>query len=124
MTIILFIHVSTALISVCGLVIRGLLKIKQSAWLELKWVKILPHINDSILLIAAIMLAIEYGYSPFEQPWLLAKIIGLLLYIASGMILLKYASKKPQQVLALGLCMAIFLYIASVAITKTPLIII
>ncbi|MDX1811904.1 MAG: SirB2 family protein, partial [Gammaproteobacteria bacterium] len=54
-----------------------------------KWTRVVPHINDTILLISAITLAIKLGVSPGENSWLLAKIIALVVYIALGTVALK-----------------------------------
>ena len=50
-------------------------------WRKSKPVKILPHINDTVLLVSAIWLAFLTGFTPWEQGWLAAKVVGLVVYI-------------------------------------------
>ena len=69
-------HISFAIISVSGFVWRGLLMLTDSPMLQQRWVRIVPHINDTLLLAAAIGLAVMSGQYPWTVPWLAAKIVG------------------------------------------------
>ncbi len=64
-------------------VISGTLFIYRYALLSLrpdrplaKPLKVLPHINDTILLACAIGMLILISVNPFTTPWLLAKIVA------------------------------------------------
>ena len=85
------IHMSTALISISLFIIRGIWVFTESDMMKQKWVKILPHVNDTILLISAIMLAISIEQYPFVHGWLTAKFVALIIYIILGMFALKRA---------------------------------
>ena len=102
--------------------LRGFWMLSESASLQKRWVKIAPHIIDTLLLGSAIALAITLQISPFEQAWLLAKIIGLLVYIVLGTVALKRGKTKPIRMSALVLALLTFGYIVKVALTKSPLI--
>lgn len=121
MSIIKLLHMITALLSISGFIARAILKLRQSRMLNKKWIKILPHINDTVLLGSAIALAIQHAYSPLQHPWLMAKIIGLLLYICCGIYLMRMAKSPQQIVVALGFSLAFFLYIIFAAVTKSAL---
>ena len=71
------IHMSTALISISLFLIRGFWVFKSSPMMNKKWVKILPHVNDTVLLTTATILAISTQQYPFVQTWLSAKFIAL-----------------------------------------------
>ena len=90
-----------------------------SANLNLRWVKIAPHIVDTLLLASAITLAVQMHLSPLEHSWLLAKIIALLVYIGIGTVALKEGRSKPVRVSAWLLGLATFMYIVSVALTRS-----
>ena len=94
----------------------------ESNLLQKKWVKIAPHIIDTLLLGSAITLAVILQFSPLEHSWLLAKIIGLLIYIVLGTVALKRGKTKPIRIAALILALLTFAYIVKVALTKSPLI--
>lgn len=117
------IHISCALISISGFVGRGILMIKGSPLLTARWVKVLPHINDTILLVAAIVLASQWGWSALQMPWILAKIIALLVYISLGMLALKPGRSLSVRTTAWLAAIVTFAYIVTVAVTKNPFLI-
>lgn len=94
--------------------------LRDSTLLHLRWVRIAPHVVDTVLLISAITLAWKLGISPLSTPWLAAKIAALLLYIAAGMIALKYGKTKRTRLIAWMAGQLVFLYIVSVALTHNP----
>jgi len=95
--------------------------LRDSQRLRAKWVKIAPHINDTVLLTSAIILAVQMNQAPFVHGWLTAKVLGLLLYIGLGMLALRFAKTKPVKALAFLSAIAVFVYIVLVAVTKNPL---
>jgi uncharacterized membrane protein SirB2 len=90
----------------------------DSPRLNARWARIVPHINDTLLLTAAIAMLLVAGLNPLDQPWLLAKILGLLAYIGLGTLALKRGKTKPIRVKALIAALGVFGYIIAVAITK------
>jgi len=117
-----YLHMTCALLSFSGFFVRGIWMIQDSSYRQLRWVKISPHIVDTVLLLSAITLAINLSLSPLEHGWLLAKIIALLVYISLGMIALHHGPSKPVRTGAWLLGMLVFLYIASVAFTRSAFI--
>lgn len=94
----------------------------NSPWLELKLVKIVPHIVDTVLIITAIILSWQIKQYPFADDWLTAKVLALLVYIGFGMIALHYGKTKRQKILAFVLAVATYSYILAVAMTRTSII--
>jgi uncharacterized membrane protein SirB2 len=115
------IHVTCVVLSYTLFFLRGLWLMRDSAIMQQRWVKIAPHSVDSVLLASAIALAWQLGYSPFNAPWLAAKIVALLFYIGLGMLAFRFG-RTPQVRLAAWLAaQAVFFYIVAVAITHDPL---
>ena len=112
MELVKLIHVTCALISISGFITRLIGQLRQASWLDHKLVKILPHVNDTLLLLAGITLAIQYQFNPFNNEWLLAKIVLLLIYIMLGMLALKKFTTLPTKFFT-GLC-AVFVFTAMV----------
>lgn len=81
-----------------------------------RWLKIVPHAIDSLLLVSALMMAWLVGFTPANSPWLLAKIIALLFYIGLGSIAMK--ARGVKQWLAFMAACLCFAYIVMVALTK------
>ena len=123
MGIVKIIHITCALLSISGLVIRGIMGFKDSPYLTTWAVKKLPHIIDSVLLICAVILAFQWGWAALQMPWLLTKLGALLVYISLGMIALRAGRSKPVRITALLGAVGVFGYIVSVAITKDPFLI-
>lgn len=95
--------------------------LRDSPLMQQRWVKIVPHLVDSLLFASAITLAWQLGISPLEHPWLASKIGALLLYIGIGTIALKRGKTKRIRLIAWLTAQVVFLYIVSVAVTHDPL---
>jgi len=83
-----------------------------------KPLRIIPHINDTFLLISAITLIVITGFNPLNQPWLLAKIVALFIYIGFGTVALK--KKGNKSTLGYILATTTFVFLVFTAIYKTP----
>lgn len=114
------IHLTFVILSLLAFFVRGIWLFMNSSMLNKKWVKILPHIISTILLISGIVLAVHLGMSPGSQPWLMAKIIGLVVYILLGVAAFKVPNPGARKVLWVS-ALFVFAYILSVAITKNAL---
>lgn len=117
------IHVLFVVLTLAFFVIRGVWMIRSPELLKRKWVKILAPVIDTILLISAIVQAINISQYPFVHDWLTAKVLALIIYIALGMVALSYGKTKNIRIVALLGSLLCFSYIVSVALTKNPLVI-
>ena len=113
------IHVTCVALSFAGFFIRGIWMLMDSDLLQRRWAKITPQLVDTLMLVSAIILAIQLRFSPLEQPWLLVKIIGLLLYIAIGLVALRFGRNKNTRLYAWLFGLLIYSYIVSVAFSKS-----
>ncbi len=93
----------------------------ESTMLQQRWVKIIPHIVDTLLLTSAIIIVIMSGQYPFAQDWLTAKLLALFAYIGLGTIALR-GKTKVVRVWAFIAALVVFIYIGAVAITKQALV--
>ena len=115
------IHVLSATISIIGFIIRGILMMRDSPLLQTGWMRIIPHIVDTVLLLSAVWLAVQFGFSPANSPWLTTKIIALLIYIGLGFVALRLGKTKQIRIVAWLIALLVFAYIVAVAFTKSPL---
>ncbi len=81
--------------------------------------KILPHVNDTILLITATLLAISLQQYPFVDSWLTAKFTALVIYIVFGMFALKRAKEMKNKIIFFILALVMFSYIVGVALSRS-----
>ena len=114
-------HMLCAIISITGFTLRGIWMLVDSDLLNRKFVKIAPHVIDTVLLVTAFAMAWMIGQYPFTAGWLTAKFVALIAYIALGMIALKKGKTKPVRAVAFFLAIASFVYILGVARTKNVL---
>ena len=112
-------HVACAALSFIGFFVRGIWMIRGSAMLERRWVRIVPHVNDTVLLASAIVIAVMSRQYPFVQGWLTAKLLALVLYIGLGMLALRPGQVRPQRIAAWVAAQVVFIYIVAVAVTRS-----
>ena len=111
-------HMTLALVSLLLFIYRWSLALAGSDRLQQKWLKILPHINDTFLLLFGVLLAVTLQLSPGQQPWLMAKLIALVLYIGLGVMALKRPARSQKLVAGVA-ALAVFGYMIGAAITKS-----
>ncbi|MBA3032608.1 MAG: SirB2 family protein [Gammaproteobacteria bacterium] len=137
-------HVACVILSITGFCLRGLLvwqnavsaqanvseanvnqrsggRSQKSALMGRRWMRSLPHINDSILLAAALTLTALIGQYPFVDAWLTAKVLGLIAYIILGAVALRPGQTPRVRATAGFAAVVLFGWIVSVALTKNPL---
>jgi len=114
------IHISSVVISYLLFSLRSIWTMRGSAVLKQRWVKITPHVVDTVLLVSAITLATWLQQDPLHDSWLSAKVAGLLAYIGLGMMALRFGKTLRTRILAWIAAQAAFFYIVLVAVTKNP----
>lgn len=115
-------HIACAAVSGSLFLLRGIWMLRDSQMLHQRWVRITPHIVDTLLLSSAIFMVVWSGQYPFAQGWLTAKVLALIVYIVLGTIALKRGRNKMVRVSAFIAALAVFAYIGSVAMTKQVLV--
>jgi len=113
-------HITCVVISIAGFFLRGVWMLRDSPLLDRLWVRVVPHVNDTLLLLAAIGLSIVQQQYPFVHGWVTAKVIGLLAYIGFGLFALRRGRSKCVRAGFWLASLASFAYIVSVALTKDP----
>jgi uncharacterized membrane protein SirB2 len=115
-----YLHVACVVLSLGGFAARGVLMFLGSPWLNTRWVRIAPHVVDTVLLASAAWLAWFLQQYPFVHPWLTAKTVGLLAYIGLGMVALKRGRSKRARAVFFVLALLAAGYVVSVALTRDP----
>lgn len=113
-------HVACVILSYTGFILRFVLVSFDSPAAKTRFARTAPHVIDTILLGAAIGMLAVAGMSPLEQPWLLAKIAGLVVYIVAGAFALGRARTLGGRWSAFGIATLAIAFVASAALTKNP----
>lgn len=114
------VHVTTAVISISLFVIRGVGMMLNAGWLRWKPVRILPHVNDTLLLLSAFVLAWITHQYPLQQSWLTAKLTALVVYILLGMVAMRWGATRGIRATAWVAALVTFGYIVAVALNRSP----
>jgi uncharacterized membrane protein SirB2 len=118
-TIVKHVHVGAVALSISLFVLRGAWMLGAPQRLRQRWVRIVPHLIDTVLLASAVWLAWHLG-SDGTRGWLWAKVAGLIVYIVLGTIALKRGKTRRIRLVAFVAALATFAYIVAVAIVKSP----
>lgn len=113
-------HITFAALSILFFALRGFWMLSTPEKLQQRWVRIAPHIIDTLLLASAIALTFTISQYPFSDAWLTAKLIALLAYIMLGTIALKRGKTKISRTLALTMALLCVGYIVWVALSHNP----
>lgn len=111
-------HVTCVVLSIGGFVLRGALMLADSPLRHARWLRIVPHVNDALLLAGALALTVLIGHYPFVDAWLTAKVFGLIAYIVLGSVALKAGRTRAVRATAWIAALAVFGYVVAVALTK------
>ncbi|MDF3011726.1 MAG: invasion expression up-regulator SirB [Burkholderiales bacterium] len=116
-----YVHVGCVVLSLAGFAARGALMLRGSPLLQARFVRVAPHVVDTLLLASALWLAWMMQQYPFVHGWLTAKVLGLLAYIILGSIALRRGHTRAVRLAALAGALLAAGYVAAVALTKNPL---
>jgi uncharacterized membrane protein SirB2 len=111
-------HMTIAAVSVALFTLRFIWLLLGSDQLNKKWVKIAPHIIDTLLLLLGVMMAVKLVINPFEQLWLAEKILAIIAYIFTGYYTLKLARNNMFKVIGYLGALGWFMLIVRIAMTK------
>ena len=117
-------HVLTAAISITLFVLRFYWKWRGAAIMQQRWIKIAPHLNDTILFVTGIVLISLTQFYPFtvQGAWMTEKLIGVIIYIGLGHVALgKRARNQMVRATAFMLAMICVYFIVILAVNKMPL---
>jgi uncharacterized membrane protein SirB2 len=120
-SIIKHLHMTIALISVSLFTLRFIWLLIGSDKLQQKWLKVLPHMIDTLLLGLGVAMAIKLTINPFEQYWFAEKLLAVVAYIITGYYTLKLAQNKIMQIIGYLGALGWVMLIVRLVMTKTPL---
>jgi len=82
-------HMACAALTGALFLLRGSWMLADSPQLQRRWVRIVPHVIDTVLLASALVMVVWSHQYPFAQNWLTAKLFALIVYIGLGTVALK-----------------------------------
>jgi uncharacterized membrane protein SirB2 len=115
------VHVTCVVLSGAGFLVRGALALSGAAPMQRRWVRVVPHLVDTLLLASALAMLATAGLWPSRHPWLAAKIALLIVYVLLGMLAFGRARTRLGQRVAYAGALLVFAWIVGVALTRSPL---
>ena len=98
------VHVACAVTSVSFFVVRSLWMLQSSPRLDALWVRISPHVIDTVLFITGLYLAALWAW----PTWVMVKLGGVVAYILLGALALRRApNPTAQRVCLVGAVIAV-----------------
>ncbi len=117
-TLIKLVHMSCAALSFGLFFTRGVWMLRAPQRLRQVWVRVLPHVIDTTLLLSAIALAVRSRQYPGVDTWLTAKVVALMGYIALGLVAFRFGRGQHVRATAWAVALLVFAYIVAVALTR------
>lgn len=111
-------HIGCAALSIAGFAARGALMLAGSPLLQRRFVRVAPHVVDTLLLTSALWLAWFLDHVTFVHAWMTAKVLALLAYIVLGAIALRHGKTKGVRAAAFVAALVVAAYIVAVALTR------
>lgn len=114
-------HMTAVVLTILLFILRFFWLLKSSDMLQKKWVKIVPHVIDTVLLASAVTLCFLIPLNPLQHPWLWQKIVLVVLYIFTGFYVLKRAQGLTSKWVGFGVAMACLAFAGKMAVSKQAL---
>lgn len=113
------IHIFCAAMTLASFMLRGYWMLRNSALLQHRLSRVLPHVIDTVLLLTGLTMAVSIYGAFYTQTWLLGKLAAVVVYIALGAIALHSGQTKAIRAAALFFALGVFAYIVLVAHTHS-----
>ncbi len=106
------VHVACALVSVTFFVVHAVWMLQGAALLNVPWVRVAPHIVDTVLFLTGLYLATLWGW----PTWVIVKLAGVVAYIVLGSLALHRApSPRGRRISLVGALVAVsFVFMVAV----------
>lgn len=114
-------HMSIAFLSIAGFFTRFIISLAKPSVLQNKFLRVAPHLIDTLLLISAVVLMVVSSQYPFVQTWLTVKLFAVIAYIILGAAALKQSKSLITRMAAFIATVLCITYILGSAFSKNAL---
>lgn len=113
-------HIGFAIVSISLFVLRGGLMLAGPRWPERPWLRYTSYGVDTLLLSSALWLLHLTHRAPLGEPWLVAKILGIIAYVVLGSLALRRGRTLAIRAACLAGALIAVAWIVSVARMRSP----
>jgi uncharacterized membrane protein SirB2 len=111
-------HMSLAAISVALFCLRFALLMTNANLLKNRWLKVLPHIIDTVLFLIGVVMMVKLAVYPGQVDWISEKLIAVVAYIFTGYYTLKLARNNMMRIFGFLGALGWVILVVRIAITK------
>src|SRR5699024_490333 len=111
-------HTSFAALSIIFFIIRAYWSVLELDCLQNTFVRVAPHIIDTLFLLSGLAMAFTIG---FNHPWIIANIIGLIAYIYVSIFAIRRGRTPQIRLLSATIALLIYCYIVITVLNKSVL---
>ena len=115
-----FLHFCCAVLTLLSFSVRSFWKFFSPKQLQRPFIKIIPHVIDTVLFVSGITLVVLIQQYPFVHDWITIKFFAVLCYIVCGALVLKYAKTFLVRIIALIVAWGSFAYVVWLALYHQP----
>lgn len=115
-----YLHIVSVAAGFALFFVRGLWMMQSYPDSQEKWVRVLPHAVDAVIVLSAIVML---AMSPTGWPgdWLTVKLALIVVYVVLALYLFRGARALATKFLAWLLGLLVFLFITTIAVLNDPL---
>lgn len=113
-------HVAAVAVSISLFVFRAGLRLADAALLQNRFLRVAPHVVDTVLLASAVLLTLIVHEYPFVNGWLTAKVVGLAAYVVLGSIAIRRGRTPAVRATALVAALLVVGFIVGTALHHDP----
>lgn len=111
-------HMLLAAMSVALFTFRFALLMTNPETLKKKWLKITPHVIDTLLFTVGIIMIVKLSLYPGQVDWMSEKLLAVVAYIFTGFYTLKFARNKTMRLIGFFGAIGWVCLIAHIAMSK------
>lgn len=116
-----YLHIVSVAASFALFFVRGLWIMRSYPDSQETWVRVLPHVVDTVLLLSAVAMLAMSPLKGWPGDWLTAKLALIVVYVMLGLYLFRRARALAAKILLWLLALLVFLFITTIAVLRSPL---
>jgi uncharacterized membrane protein SirB2 len=116
-----YLHIVSVAASFALFFMRGLWMMQSYPDSQEKWVRVLPHGVDAVLVLSAVATLATSPLSGWPGDWLTVKLALLIVYASLSLYVFRGARAPATRILAWLLALFVFLLVTTIAVLRHPL---
>ncbi len=117
--LVMHLHAGLAILTGVGFALRGFWRLGAGRPVRQRWLRVLPHLIDTLLLVSGLILMVWARLWPWLVPWFGFKLLLVVIYIGLGIAAFRSSGRSLGWTF-FGLALLTWLWILGMAFNKAP----